>query len=316
MLRRLIALALTGAVFLTSSLGMEAVASSNTEVDVWVADWRENVFQDTEKPEEAVTKASLTAARNDIEPFQVNVRAPVDGKIINVAFSDLICGENSIAAANMTYHCVEHVRSRTNSRYADAADPDAELGDWDTKWVNLSNPMRKVSEDDIAAWPEILSNSQSRTISAGKTQPIWIKAHIPAETVPGTYSGWMQIRTDLGNFDVDIIVEVMDVTIPESSSADAFSLEIWSQLVGNFDTAVDVIVDAYDVEVDSPEWWEIMGNFAQLMKENRLNVLAVNQTQLLLRGPDTTAAEDGTVTFDWSFFNKFVQFFLDNGGIQ
>lgn len=286
------------------------------QAEVWVADWRQNVFQDLTMPEDASRQAHLTAARGDVEPFQVNLRAPADGQVLNIAFSDLVCGEASIPAANLSYQFVEYVRSRSNSRYTDPTDPDAVLGDWDLKWVNCSNPMRAASPDNIVAWPEILSNEPGIALTAGQTQPVWIKVRVPANAAPGEYHGWLQVRTSMGEYDVDIALDVKDVLIPEPSSPDAFSLELWSQLVGNFDTAIDVIVDAYGVEVDSPEWWQIMGSFAALMKENRLNVLAVNQTQLLLHAPGTTAAPDGTVTFDWSFFNKFVRFFQENAGIQ
>lgn len=284
--------------------------------DVWVTDWRENVFHDLTKPADAPQRADLVAARGDVEPFQVNLRPAADGQITGVAFSDLVCGDRSIPAANLSYQFVDYVRSRSNSRYTDPTDPDAVLGDWDLKWVNCSNPMRVASADNIVAWPEILSNEPGHSLTAGETQPIWIKVRVPADTAPGTYSGWLQIRTGTGDYDIDLSVEVKDVLIPEPSSPNAFSLELWSQLVGNFDTAIDVIVDAYGVEVDSPEWWQIMSAFAALMKENRLNVLAVNQTQLLLHAPGTAVDPDGTVTFDWSFFNKFVSFFRENAGIQ
>lgn len=302
---------------LALSLGAAGPAFADApRVQVWVADWRENIFQDMTAPEDAPLRAQLVTGRGDVEPFQVNVRAQDDGRILNVAFSDLVCGEDRIPAASLSYQFVEHIRSRSNSRYTDATDPDAVLGDWDLKWVTCSNPMRIASGDNIVAWPEILSNEPGCPLAAGRTQPIWIKVRVPADTAPGLYAGWLQVRTDLGSFDIDLTVEVKDALIPEPSSMDAFSLELWSQLVGNFDTAIDVIVDAYGVQVDSPEWWQIMSAFAALMKENRLNVLAVNQTQLLLHAPGTAVDPDGTVTFDWSFFNKFVSFFQENAGIQ
>lgn len=315
-MKRSIALFLSAAMALGLCAGVPAHAAEAAPADVWVADWRENVFTDFTIPENGAGRAQLIAARGDVEPFQVNVRAPADGRILSVAFSDLVCGENRIPAANLSYNFVDSVRSRSNSRYTDATDPDAVLGDWDLKWVTCSNPMRIADADNIVSWPEILSNEQSKDIKADTTQPIWVKVRVPESAAPGVYSGWLQVRTSMGDYDVDITVDVKDVLLCAPESPDAFSLEIWSQLVGNFDTAIDVVVDAYGVEVDSPEWWEIMGAFAAIMKENRLNVLAVNQTQLLLHAPGTAVSADGTVTFDWSFFNKFVSFFKEHAGIQ
>lgn len=288
-----------------------------SETQVWVENWRVNSFRDSLAPKNPSQLADLTVAKNSVEPFQINLRPRVDGEIITVVFSDLVAADNStIPSTNMSYQYVDFIRSRTNSRYNDASDPDAVLGEWDIKWVHVSNPVRKTSTADIIAFPEILSNDVSKIVKKGVTQPIWIKVRIPKDAQATKYFGQMQVQTTFGDFTINIDVTVKDVTIPDSDSTDAFSLEIWSQLVGNFDTTVDVIEDAFDVEIGSEDWWTIMKSFADLMKENRLNVLTVNKTALLLQGKDTMVHADGAVTFDWSFFNEFISFFKENAGIQ
>ncbi|MFI3257763.1 MAG: DUF4091 domain-containing protein, partial [Spirochaetales bacterium] len=223
---------------------------------------------------------------------------------------------NTIAATNYNYHFVDFLRSRTNSRYNDSTDPDAVLESDGIKWVNISNPMRKTSLENMVEFPEILSNDKTRFFAKDTTHPIWIKLKIPENTEPGDYTGTINIATTSTTYTVPISVAVKDVTIPASNDSNAFDIEIWSQLVGNFDTEVDVIVDAYNIEVESEEWWTVMNSFATLMKENRLNVLMLNQTELLLRGENTHINEDGTYTFDWSFFNEFVTFFKDYADIK
>lgn len=287
------------------------------ETQVWVENWRVNTFQDSLAPENASLLVNLTVAKNSVEPFQINLRPSIDGEITTVIFSDLIAEDNStISATNISYQFVDFIRSRTNSRYNDATDSDAVLGDWGIKWVNVSNPVRKTSTADIVAFPEILSNDGSTRVKKGMTQPIWIKVRIPKGTQATKYLGEMQVKTTFGDFTIPIDLTVKDVTIPDSDSKDAFSLEIWSQLVGNFDTTIDVVEDAFGVKVGSADWWTIMKSFADLMKENRLNVLTVNQTALLLQGENTTVDADGTVHFDWSFFNEFISFFKEHAGIQ
>jgi hypothetical protein len=292
----------------------------DNETQVWISDWRQNIFQDTEMPFDEKTdermSIKLVSAKNDIEPFQINVRSSKKGKIIGVTFSDLVSGFNTIDSENCSYNFVDFVRSGTNSRYADDSDPDAVLGDWDIKWVNISNPIRVTSTNAIVAFPEILSSERIKDVKAGVTQPIWIKIRIPEHTIPGIYSGSVEVNTSFGEFEAYVTVDVQNITIPAAEASESFSLEIWSQLVGNFDTEIDVIEDAYHVKVDSPEWWTVMGAFAELMKENRLNVLCVNQIELLLQGKNTAVDKEGNVIFDWSFFNKFVRFFKANAGIQ
>jgi hypothetical protein len=286
------------------------------ETHVWISDWRQNIFQDTEMPPGGKLTIDLVVARNDIEPFQINVRSPKKGEITGIVFSDLVNGANKIDSGNYSYNFVDFVRSGTNSRYADDSDPDAVLGDWDIKWVNISNPIRVIPENKITAFPEILSTEKTKKIEAGATQPVWIKIRIPEDTVPGIYFGSIGVNTSFGKFEAGVTVDVQNIIIPPPEAPEAFSLEIWSQLVGNFDTEIDVIEDAYRVKLDSPEWWTVMGAFADLMRENRLNVLCINQIDLLLHGKNTAVDIDGNVIFDWSFFNKFVRFFRENAGIQ
>lgn len=287
---------------------------------VWISDWRHQVFQNDKGPEDAlepVGKAvTLVTGRNDTEPFCVNVRPKTDGTIICVAFSNLVCGENVILAEHISYSYVDYIQAANNSRYTDDTDPDAVKDGDGIWWVNISDPVRKTSPDIPVGFPEILTKKQSRVVKKDKTQPIWIKIHVPASAAPGMYLGQMEVRTSFGTYPFDINLDVKNVIIPGTASPEAFSIELWSQLVGNFDTEVDVITDAYGVEVDSPEWWAVMESFAQVMRENRLNVMTVNQTDLLLQGKGTKVNPDGSVVFDWSFFNKFVAFFREKAGIQ
>lgn len=305
------------AAVLTAGTIMTPFASEEQgHAEVWIEDWRKNTFRDDKKPTDSPKSVNLTVAKNDIEPFQLNVRSDMDGMISCVAFSNLVCGDSVIPVDRISYSYVDYIRSGTNSRYSDDTDPDALADEEGTKWVHISNPIRKTSVKNMAAFPEILDPSQSKKVRAGHTQPIWIRIQIPADTPAGMYLGVLQVRTSFGNFDFDINMDVKNVTIPDTASMDAFSTDIWSQLVGNFDTGVDVIEAAYGVKVDSPEWWRVMESFAKVMKENRINIMTINQTELLLHGPGTKVDASGNVTFDWSFFNKFVTFFKENAGIQ
>lgn len=286
------------------------------EAQVWISDWRQQVFQDDTMPGNAPQEVDLVTGRNDTEPFQINVRAGEDGTIIHLAFSHLVSGEQVIPVENISYSYVDYIRTKTNSRYSDSTDEDAVVDEEGIAWINISNPVRKTNPDMPLGFPEILSDTQSKVVKKNKTQPIWVKVHVPESAQPGLYLGQMEVRTSFGVYPFAINLEVKDVVVPDTASKEAFSVELWSQLVGNLDTEVDVITDAYGVEVDSPEWWTVMESFAKVMKENRLNVMTVNQTDLLLHGKETRVNPDGTVVFDWEFFNRFVAFFREKAGIQ
>lgn len=306
-----------GAVLPGQALARSRSGEENWDgADVWIADWRNQTFRDDKKPAARAESVELVTAKNDIEPYQINVRSARDGQINGVAFSALTSENGVIGTENESYSFVDYVRPVSNSRYSDAADPTAVADGDGVKWVDISNPIRKVTDKTAVAFPEILTKAPTRKVKAGMTQTIWVKVSVPKNAAAGTYTGAVQVKTTWGDYDFPVKLEVRNVTIPDTNSPDAFDLEIWSQLVGNMDTGVDVIEGAYGVTVDSPQWWEVMGKFADLMKENRLNVMMVNQTDLLLYGSKTAVDAKGNVTFDWSFFNKFLDFFRKRGGIK
>ncbi len=302
------------------SLISTTFAAGKQKADVWTSDWREQVFPDTEKPAGIMNPLSITlyAAQNSVEAFQVNIRAPKEGNINSVTFSDLSCGSETISNDCIEYQYVDYITAAGrngedgNSKYVEGWDDATN----DYIWTRISNPVKVVSPGTQEKFPEILTPASSRWVFKNNTQSIWIKVHIPSSVVPGKYCGTSTINTSAwGTYTVDIELNVMDVKLPNASDADAFSIEMWSQLVGNFDTDIDVICDAFDVEVGSAEWWSVMRSFADLMKQDRMNVLIINPIALLLQG-NTTVSEDGVISFDWTFFDQFIGFYLQNAGIQ
>ncbi|OXM15464.1 DUF4091 domain-containing protein [Paenibacillus herberti] len=281
----------------SAGIGPAHKAAAAPTTGAWVLDWRVNVFQDTPMPSVLPTSIGIVSAKNAIEPFQIIYRSNQASTINNVEFSTFKSGNNSLPASSFRYHFIDYITTGSNSQ-------------------NVSGPVRTVAPGTTEKFPEIMSNDLSRAVAANTSQPIWIKVKVPAGTPTGTYTGSVTVKSTKGSFPINLSVEVANVTLPDASSPDAYSTELWAQLVGNFDTTANVINDNFGTTTGSAAWWGVMGEFAKLMKENRLNVLKINQLDLLLEAPGTKVAADGTVTFDWSFFDAFIQFFKDNAGIQ
>ncbi len=266
-----------------------------TNSSVWTANWREQIFKDTNEPVGASKGITLDVAKNEYEPAQIVVRANGAYSINGVDFTDLTSGSNVIAASNLRYNYVNYFTAKQNTQ-------------------TLTDVVRAAPAD----FPEMLSNERTISIKADNTQPIWVKAYIPKETEAGTYTGVATVKTSFGDFPVNITVNVYDVTMPDSEDG-AFTFEFWNQLVKCFEDTgkndFDVIKYGYGIDAYSTQWWELMEKYAAFMKENRMNSLFLNVIDLLADGGSTVAA-DGTVTFDWTLLDEFVEFFIEKGGTK
>ena len=68
-------------------------------------------------------------------------------------------------------------------------------------------------------WPDPLPPLHAPIdIPAGVNQPIWVRAGIPSDAAPGTYSGTLRLRAPGYSADVPLQVEVYDFTLPRRMS--------------------------------------------------------------------------------------------------
>jgi hypothetical protein len=170
---------------------------------VWVTDSLTRV-QPTEAPE-TTASATIQAARNEAEAFQVIVRAPNSQALsnVNVAASDLV-GPGFIAASNITYyreHYVPvHVQSAqvNNGWYAPYAP-----GTWPDALIPSTVPGGTYSSFPFA-------------VSAGQNQPVWIEVYVPKGTAAGIYSGTVTITaTGIAPVTIPLTLTVWGFTLPD-----------------------------------------------------------------------------------------------------
>lgn len=263
---------------------------------IWTRSSYVNVFQDSPKPWEYEEETDdLVMARNERESFQIILRSEDSFTIRSVTFSDLICGKEKIAEANMSYGFVEYVFS-----------PDNTMG------VSKDHLIRQAP-----AWfPDPISNDRSRTVPARTTQPVWVTVYIPKEAVPGMYQGCAVVHTSHGDYDVNFRVEVCDVTIPDPDQS-ALIYSHHQQMLANFwmPRESDSVYHAFGYERWSAPWWEVIGDIAEKMRAHRHNALFINLPQLLLDG-GSTLDENGTYVFNWSKLDEYVGYFLDRHVIR
>jgi len=273
---------------------------SATSVDIWTANSYINVFKDFIKEESSSTRLDLVVAKNEYESYQILLRGDNPFVIQGVDFTDLISEKEKILSSNLSFNYLEYV------------------------YISKNSVERKP--ENLVRWgegyyPDPLSNESEINVEGGETQSIWITLYVPVNTRPGLYKGTALVRTSVGNYPVEITVEVNNVTIPNANESD-FDIMHHQQIAGTwfYDATrrhhpQDVIVQIYGHERWTPEWWELVNDMADNMRRSRMNVLFVNTQQLLLDAPGTQLKK-GKFIFDWSKFDEYIQFFIDKKAIN
>src|SRR2546423_10042707 len=158
----------------------------------------------------STTPASIKAARNEYEPFQIVVRAGGEGlKGVNVEASDLR-GEDGhvIDRRHITLyreHYVEVTQPSPKSKEGAGWYPDA--------LIPIVNPPdgRPLKNGRFVGAPF--------EVEPKANQPVWVDVFVPKDAVPGTYSGTVTV-TAQGQKAVRLPVRltVWNFTLPDAPS--------------------------------------------------------------------------------------------------
>ncbi|MCD9020614.1 LamG-like jellyroll fold domain-containing protein [Cohnella silvisoli] len=274
-------------------------------MDVWTASSYDNVFQDNVKPNDASASINWVMVRNEFESNQILMRSTAAGFTINgVTFSNLVSGGNTIASSNLKYNFVEYSTLRDNTFGQDAM----------SMVRVVVNPYPGGA--GTLNYPDALSNNSSIAVEINKTQPIWVTLYGPKTAVPGVYTGTATVNTSVGDFVVNLSAEIVNATIPDSKDSN-FTYIHWQQISGtwHYDAWADnhpgnAINYMFGYEKYTTQWWALMADIRQQMKDHRHNDMYINFTELLLDG-GTTVDASGNYTFNWSKFDQFIEFFMD-----
>nr|WP_020390930.1 glycoside hydrolase domain-containing protein [Kribbella catacumbae] len=174
-------------------------------------------------------------------------------------------------------------------------------------------PSRPAPDD----FPDGLSNAPTTTVAANKTQPIWVRVHVPKTAAGGTYRGVVRVETDHGTFSVPLSVNVRAVTIPDAKDSGFTDVE-WTLFFGTVshqEPPVETMLANHGFSPFTPKWWKLMEDYANLRRDYRNNNLTLPMTTLLLQS-GTKVGADGKVQFDWSAIDQVVKFFMARGTVS
>jgi len=264
---------------LTAVLFCSLARADGQRLVVWPVDAHTKVFRDT-TPSAASGGVRLRAARNEYEPAQIAIRAPVPIEGVSVVFSPLEHSEGKakIDGDNLRWNFVGFVPIEQNSRHSE-------------KIVIRAAPCEI---------PDPLLAERTIDLEANSTQPVWLTVLIPKDAPAGVYRG-----------EVAVTASGTRVALPVELCVDPFVLPDDRHLYVTHWFSMERIAKTYGVEPWSEACWQILGRYAKNFAAHRQNVVLTPLSRIKV-----TRGKDGKLAFDYRDFDRFVELFLREGAMD
>ncbi len=159
-------------------------------------------------------------------------------------------------------------------------------------------------------------DSQARTLSLDKmsTRPIWVSCRIPASIAPGIYKGNLIVKSgDTEIASLSLSIKALDRILPTPDRW-RYHLDLWQNPYA--------VARYYQVPVWSQAHLDAMKPLMRMLADAGQKVITASimhkpwdaQTQDYYESMVTwTKKLDGTWTFDYAVFDRWVQFMMDLG---
>ncbi len=173
---------------------------------------------------------------------------------------------------------------------------------------------RKPENYAASLAPDMLDNLDCFDIEAKTVRPVWITVEIPRTAQPGSYTGNISLYAQghkTQNFELQM--EVLDKTLPPPSEWQ-FHLDQWQH--------PSAVARVLNLKPWSDEHFEKMKPVMQMLADAGQKVITANinkdpwNHQCFDAYEDMivwTKNTDGTWTYDYSIFDRWVQFMMDMG---
>jgi hypothetical protein len=228
----------------------------------------------------------LKCAANEYESAQFVLRSDEKLDGVSVRLSDLTNDQQAarIPSSSLQWHFVGYVpvaRNTTESQCGAHRDiPKGEL--------------IRIAPFDC---PDPLLEDTTITLQPGISQPVWITVSTAKGTPAGVYRGKASILTGKGETTLSIELVVYPF---ELSDQRHLYLTNWFE--------INQIAKAHKVQPLSEEFWTVLGRYAENLAQHHQNVI-YTPWRLIKVYRET----NGTITFDYTDFDRFVETFVRAG---
>ncbi len=242
-------------------------AASTADADIWCAPASAQILA-SQDPQEYETvrqeQICLDAARNEYETAQIIVSAKKDLKF-TVSVSDLIHTQDAAAIIGSD-SCRVYIQKYTAVS---------------TNYHRNGAPTGKYP--DALLPQENAVNYEQNIVSTGENGGAWLSFFIPADAVPGDYTGKATVDLGNGQVQVDIALKVYDVQIPEeTTSKSIFTVNTKMMVTYELDSTGDM----YD-------------RYVQFLIDNRLAPSSIQAKEELAQAGDSQMRVWARTAYYW-----------------
>ena len=263
---------------LSRAVGAAAVliaggAPAASGAQVWTAPASMKVRPLTGAPADAAASATIAAAKNEFEGFQIVVTGAATA--VAMSFAGLSDGRgNTISAPDVVLYREALIN------VARPSGGDGATGFWPDALVPDVDPI--VGEK---------RNAFPFDVPAGESRAVYVDVHVPASAPAGTYAGTIAITGGI-TARVPVTLNVWDFSIPSTATLQsAFAMDWNGPCLGHGDA--NCTNTAYERD--------LRARYVQSALDNRVSVST----------PDTSGPVSATGTADWSSFDSYAGRFLD-----
>ena len=172
---------------------------------------------------------------------------------------------------------------------------------------------RKPGEFDSSLVADGIDILNKKDIPANNTQPVWLSVQVPANTPAGTYKGNLSVKSAAATVNMPYEVTVSDRALPAPKDWQ-FHLDLWQSPYA--------IARVYGVKSWSEAHFKAMKPYIKMLADAGQKVI----TSTIIYDPWNSQTEDiygtmvkwtkkknGSWVYDYSIFDKWVQFMMDQG---
>lgn len=173
---------------------------------------------------------------------------------------------------------------------------------------------RKPEDFAASLAPDMLDNLSCFNLEAKTVRPIWITIDIPSDAKAGIYKGQLEIYSrEYNPQKIDISINVVERTLPTPSEW-AYHLDLWQH--------PSAVARVHNLKVWSDEHFEKMKPLMKMLADAGQKVITATlnkdpwNNQCFDAYEDMimwTKKKDGSWTYDYAIFDKWVQFMMDLG---
>lgn len=173
---------------------------------------------------------------------------------------------------------------------------------------------RKPEDFPVSLSADALDNVDCFDLVPNTTLPVWLTFDIPATATPGIYTSQLNLYArGEATKKLDVSIEVLPQTLP-SADQWAFHLDMWQHPAA--------VARVHGVEVWSAEHWKLLEAPMKMLADIGQKVITANvnkdpwNNQTFDPYEDMitwTRKTDGTWTYDYTIFDRWVNFMMDLG---